>query len=446
MMRRRTLLGLGCAIGVQCVAGESPAMGRYPVGGSLSLQVPHDTSQVDPHDLSDPMAAIVGSALFETVFRLDSSGTPYPSLAQSPPTLDGVNVRVTLREGLRTSRGRALDARDLVASVERARSRGASALLSNVARPVVARGKPRVAVFRDVDPVELARLLASPLLAVVSRSSTSAAPDGTGPFRAEPSPDRLVLTRNRYAARGPAFLDQVTLIRASELTGPLRAFEARQVDVGWLGAGYYQQRSDAVPFDFGSVAWVVLRTGSEAGAWGGPGVAQRLLDGIEPSRLARLVLGSYPAQAAPISWGGGPCEILAPARSPHLAETARTLASILSAPGHEITPRVLPDAEIDRRRRSGAFALMVDLVRPIGPPGVATLLALATADDPARATSIIRTPPRLTSFAPRVLARTLRLGVVGDLRVAGAAIESVRLQPQPDGMGWDLGASYRLSA
>lgn len=410
------------------------------------MRVPHDTAQLDPHDLSDPMAAIAGPAVFEPVFRLDASGTPYPSLAQSAPVRDGANVLVFMREGLRSSRGRALDARDLVASVERARARGATALLSGIPKPVVARTQNRVAVFRDVDPVELARVLSSPLLALVSRTSSPTAPDGTGPFRADTSAERLVLTRNRYAARGPAFLDQVTLMRAGELAEPLRAFEARQVDVGWLGAGYYQQRTDAVAFDFGSVAWVVLRTGSEAGSWAGPGVAQRLIDGIPPERLAQLVIGSYPAQSAPISWGGEPCELIAPARSPHLTEVARTLASILSAPGHEITVRVLPDAEVDRRRRSKAYALMIDLVRPVGPAGVATLIALATADDPVRARSIVRAPPKLTSFAPRVLARTLGLGVVGDLRVAGATLESIHLVPQADGSGWDLGNSYRLGS
>ncbi len=446
MMRRRQAIALGLALAAHRFTRSAHAMGRLPMAGTVTMRVPHDTARLDPYDLSDPMAAIVGSAIFEPVFRLDAAGTPYPSLAQSAPVRDGATVRVTMREGLRSSRGRPVDAHDLVTSVERALAGGATALLSEISRPTVLRGQSRVAVFRDVDPVELARVLSSPLLGLSSRSSSPVAPDGTGPFRAETSTDRLTLTRNRYAARGPAFLDQITLMRAAELAEPLRAFEARQVDVGWLGAGYYQQRSDAVSFDFGSVAWIVLRTGSEAGPWGGPGVAQRLLDGIAPERLAQLVIGSYPAQSAPITWGGAPCDLMAPARSPHLIEVARTLASILSAPGHELSVRVLPDSEIDRRRRSRAYALMIDVVRPVGPAGIGTLIALATADDPARARSIVRSPPKLTSFAPRVLARTLRLGVVGDLLIAGATLPSIHLLPQPDGLGWDLGNSYRLGA
>ena len=35
-------------------------------------------------------------------------------------------------------------------------------------------------------------------------------------------------------------------------------------------------------FDMGSAGWIVLHTGSEAGAWGAPGMAQRLLDSLPP--------------------------------------------------------------------------------------------------------------------------------------------------------------------
>ena len=87
--------------------------------------------------------------------------------------------------------------------------------------------------------------------------------------------------------------------------------------------------------------------------------------------------------------------------------------------------------------------MMLDVVRPVGPPGVATLLALATADQGAGAKAIARRPPRLGSYAPRVLARTMRLGVVGELRVTGAAIGSLRLAAARDGSGWDLGASWK---
>ncbi|PKN46445.1 MAG: hypothetical protein CVU63_07550 [Deltaproteobacteria bacterium HGW-Deltaproteobacteria-20] len=86
---------------------------------------------------------------------------------------------------------------------------------------------------------------------------------------------------------------------------------------------------------------------------------------------------------------------------------------------------------------------MVDVVRPVGPAGMASLVALATADDGGRARSIVQYPPRLGSFDPRVLTRTLNLGVVGGLRVAGALAPSVVMAAAEEAEGWDLGAVYR---
>lgn len=87
---------------------------------------------------------------------------------------------------------------------------------------------------------------------------------------------------------------------------------------------------------------------------------------------------------------------------------------------------------------------MLHVVRPLGPTGLATLAALTTAVDPRAALDIVRRPPRLSSFEPRSLTRTLRLGVIGELRIAGAHSVEVRLAKAASGEGWDLGASHRL--
>lgn len=447
LIGRRSLLIAGAsAAATSLIAGGAPAMGRIPVGGKLSMQLPHDTSRVDPHDLTDPMAALVGHALFDTVYALDAHGTPYAALADGMPAREGRVTRLVLREGLRSSRGHTIDARDLTISLERARRMGAVAVLAEVPVPTLDKKEPRAALFRDVDPAVLVQALCSPVTALVSRHFSPGSPDGTGAFKAEPSADRLVLTRNRNASRGASFLEEVAIRRAADLIDPIRAFEAQSVDVGWLGSYVHQPRPGAVPFDLGSVAWVVLRAGNEAGEWGTPGVAQRLADAIPPSRLAHLALGKLPDPSGTPSWGGPVCDLIVSSASAHLVEIARTLASILSIPGHEITAAPTAPNELQQRRRTGAYAMMLDLVRPVGPPGVATLIALATADQGAGARSLARQPPRLTSFAPRVLARTMRLGVIGELRVAGAAVGALRLAAARDGSGWDLGASWRVPA
>ena len=57
---------------------------------------------------------------------------------------------------------------------------------------------------------------------------------------------------------------------------------------------------------------------------------------------------------------------------------------------------------------------------------------------------MLRRPPRMTAFDPRLVTRTLALGVLGELRVLGAHAPDLYLARNQLGEGWDLGGSYRL--
>ncbi len=441
--RRAWLISSAAALAAW--ATPARAMGRIPIGNSLTMRLPHDTSRLDPHDLHDATAAIIGASVFDTVYATDAGGNSYATLADGMPAQDGAHTRVRLRDGLRSSRGKPMDARDLVASIDRARTMGASAILDYLPRPLIERKDFHTAVFRNVHSTTVARALCSPLAALVSRSSSPTRPDGTGAFQAEPSRDRLVLTRNKFAARGPAFLDQIVIMGASDMAQPLRDFESHSLDIGWLGSGLHQARSEAIAFDFGPCAWVVLRTGNDALTWNAPGVAQSLIDAIPPERLAHLALGTAPAPRGPSTWGGPPCELYVDLASAHLVEAARALASILSSPGHEVSASPIARDDLARRRASRAFALMIDVVRPVGPPGIATLISLATADSIPHAKALMAHPPKLATFSPRVLTRTLRLGLLGELRIAGACGPGIMIGLSADGAGWNLASAYRLA-
>jgi peptide/nickel transport system substrate-binding protein len=71
------------------------------------------------------------------------------------------------------------------------------------------------------------------------------------------------------------------------------------------------------------------------------------------------------------------------------------------------------------------------------------MVALATADNPARAQEITQHPPKLGDVAARTVTRTLHVGIIGEIRVAGGRMPDVVLAPAPSGAGFDLGASYR---
>jgi peptide/nickel transport system substrate-binding protein len=445
--RRALLAGAGALLAGAVLPGRAVAMGRTPVGGRFSVHVPWPTSAIDPHDLRDPAAALFASAIADSVYALDASGNAYPTLAAALPSREGDAAVVRLREGLRTARGAALDGRDLVGSVERARARGAAAILADVPRAERHPKEPLAAVFPGADPGRVARALASPIVALLPRSFSPTAPDGTGAFRADCGAAQLTLQRNPVASRGPAFLDAIDVLRSEDLTTSLRAFEAERDDVGWLGAGLHTNRRDAARFDLGVAAWIVLSTGEAAGLFGQPGVAQRLVDALPPERLAHLGLGALPLSRGDAAWGGPPAELLVDEAAAHLVELAEAVAPILSRPGHEVTKTPVPRAELARRRARGGALLSIDLVRPVGPGPLNALLSLATADDRARAVDLARHPPKLPSgTSPRSMTSTLRLGVIAEVRLAGSVAQDVALARAAVGEGWDLGATFRRPA
>ncbi len=99
-------------------------------------------------------------------------------------------------------------------------------------------------------------------------------------------------------------------------------------------------------------------------------------------------------------------------------------------------------AEIVQRRASRGFALMLDVARPAGPGAMGALIGLATADDPAAAVALVRHPPR-TDLTPRTATRTMRLGVVAEVRVQGGRSPDLVLPSSPWGRGIDWGSAFR---
>jgi peptide/nickel transport system substrate-binding protein len=451
LIGRRALLG-GAAFSAATAALSAPrferraaALGRIPTEGKFAMTLPWPVDRIDPHDVTDPCAALFGPALFDELYALDAAGEPFPTLAADLPVVEGAKAILRLREGLTTAKGERLDAKDVLFALQRARKGTALAWWGDL--PLASlHPKDRLAVvFTTNDTARIARTLASPFFALVPRSFDPLRPDGTGAMFAEPGATRLVLRRNPNAARGPSFLEEIAIDRAEDLSSSLRSFEGKLTDLGWLGSGLHGARPGALSFDMGSVAWIVLQTGGEAGVWGGPGVAQRLLDGLAPERFQRFGLGALPAPKGDAEWGGRPCELWIRDGSAFLGELGRTLASLLSSPGHEVAVRPAPAVELAHRRATGNFSLMLGVVRPFAPSPLGSHVALAAAVDPKNAVEVLRRPPRVTTFDPRSVTRTLTLGVLGELRVMGAHAPDLHLARNPAAEGWDLGGTYRTA-
>lgn len=418
--RRAFVAALGATAGA-LVARNGHALGRIPLGGTLRLSLPFARGALDPHAADDPLAALLAPSVADTLFVLDAEQNPHPALAAELPRSTAAGARVTLRAGLTSARGKALDARDMLFSLVRARERGGVAVLAELPVPVRDATEPLAVIFPNADPKAVALALASPLSALVPRGFDPKSFDATGAFRPVASASGLVLERNLEAARGPAFLTRVEIALGGDLAEALRAFESERADVGWLGAGLYRARAGAVAFEGPSLGWVILRTGRDAGRWSAPGIAQDLVDGMPRGSLAHLGLVAGSAGRAGAAWGGGNADLVVAASAPQLVELANAVAAALSVQGQRVNVRALAPNELAALRSSGRYALMLDFVRAAGPPGRATLLSLLAAANPALAAR----PPRAPSYEPADVARTLPLGVLGTLRVSGARAQNV---------------------
>lgn len=421
---------------------QAAALARTPQGGRLELSVPWSLSRLDPHDPLDAAAALFAHAVCDPMYALDAQQQPYAALAEALPERQGAETIVRLRPGLVSARGAQLDARDLVHSIERAR-KPSGARLEAIGRPKRHPREPLAVLFPTGDVEAVARALASPLVALVPRGFDPRRPDGTGAFAARLSAGELLLEQNLRAARGPSFLDAVRVRAAPDLRASLRAFESGQDDLGWLGAGLHGQRREAVAFDLGAAALVVLVASRELGPEGRPGALQSLVDAIPRDRLAHLGLGELPNGRGGPGLSGAPVELLVDAAEPHLVEIADSLAAALGSPDTLVSVRRLGASALEERRARPGRTLTLHTLRPHGASSVEVLGALAALDDPRRAREIARRPVRGAKPASaRSLAAELRVAVVGELRVRGAAAPDLVLA-RGEGSVWDLGASYR---
>jgi peptide/nickel transport system substrate-binding protein len=440
---RRELVRGALAAGASCLLGRArlaAAAGRTPYGGRVALRVPWPLGRVDPHRLDDAAAACFGEALFDTLYAETEPGAFAPSLAESAPEPAGSRWRVRVRSGVRFASGARLDARVVAGSIERARSHDAGAWLAALPAPRVEDG---ALVFQvpSHDPRDLVRALASPLAAVVPPGFAPEQPDGTGPFRAtRVDADALLLARNTSAAGGPSFLDAITVARAPDLAASLRAFESGTDDMGWLGSFLHEPRADSASFDAGPIGWAVLRTGRDAGALDVPGTAQALADAVPYDALKALAVGP-PWASVSAAWSGPPCDLWVREDAAWLVDVARAVAASLSVPAHEVTPRPATPAEVADRKASRSFALLLDVVRPLAFDEVGAAIAIATANDPAAAHAFATHRPR-EGLLPRVVTRTMRLGVVGEIRVTGGRARGLTLPRSPSGRGIDWGNAF----
>lgn len=440
LSRRSLVLGGGASLGAACLL-RAPALfasSRPFPGGRASLRLPWPITSVDPHELGDPGAMLLGAALFDTLYTREPDGRLVPSLAESMPVKEDGRLTIPIRSQLRTAFDRPIDARDVLSSLHRLGARDGAPWLAPLGR--IERRGTRAIVVSSGDADDVSRRLASPLTSIVPLAYSPRSPDGTGAFRAEPVSGALRLTRNSRAALGPSWLEEVMVRQSPDLVSSLRAFESRQDDVGWLGRGLHEPRRDARKFDFGSVGWAVLRAGRGMSSSGKRGSVQRICDSIPFDKLAHLRPGDRWRNTAAVTLPQA-TRIYVRADAPWLIELARAVANALVPRAGASAVVTLGATELAERRAREDFPLMIDVLRPFEASSEGILLALDPSATVSRSSGRAGVSTTAPPAAPRLLARRVSLGVLADVRVEGGAHQRLMLARGAGG-GLDLACTY----
>lgn len=235
------------AQGTAATAGQAPRR-----GGEMVIALVQPPPSLDAHVTSAQAARNVTLHLYETLYARDENAKPVPELAEEARISgDGRTYVFPIRQGVRFHNGKALDAQDVVASLERYRKVGASATLLSAVDTVQATGPHEVTVtLKQVQSTFLDNLssprapIAIYTAAEAAKPANQAEPIGTGPYRfVEYKPDSHVRIarydgyspnpratgRDGLAGRKEVFLDAVTFRFMPEAGARNAAFEAGDV-------------------------------------------------------------------------------------------------------------------------------------------------------------------------------------------------------------------------
>jgi hypothetical protein len=119
------------------------------------------------------------------------------------------------------------------------------------------------------------------------------------------------------------------------------------------------------------------------------------------------------------------------------------VAAILTRTTHEVVAKPVAAAELAQRKATRNFPLAIDVARPLAHGTLGALASLSSADNPGAAEDVVKHPPKLGEVAARTLGRTLRTGVVGEVRVQGGRVADASLAQSVAGFGVDFGSSLR---
>ncbi len=330
-----TLLFSGCSEESQ-QAGQEALSGKVFIMGDTTFNAENEEYDINPHNAYSGWAAL-RYGVGETLFRYSDRMEVEPWLAVSAKAVDPLTWEIELRENVRFSNGRPMDAAALKASLDRLiethrRARGDLKIASIEADGL------RLTIRTEVPRPALLNFLSDPYGAVVDVSA-GVTPEGivvgTGPYAAEKlvTGERLELRRNEGYWGGMPGYERVRIRTISDGDTLTMALQSGEIDAayGMPYASYPIFRNGKFHFSSTATSRVFFaHMNFESPVVKDPAVRRAIAMGIDKAGFVKTLLqeNGYPA-AGPfpegVSYGGG-----SPAARPFDPEGAR---AVLEAAG-----------------------------------------------------------------------------------------------------------------
>lgn len=226
------LLGVLAAGG--CGRPDAAVPSPRTAGGPLRVGLAAPPGSLDPHHLNEFATFEVLSNVYDTLVGFDASQRVEPALATSWSSRDDHHWTFELRRGVTFHDGRPLMARDVVASLRRAREHPKSQFASYLVdvTEVRARGDHAVEILTGRPSPVLLNKLAFVFIAPADAPAEVRSPLGSGPYRLATRDGGRVVALRGFAGhwRGAPEIAEVDYVSVPA-PGRSRALLAREVDL-----------------------------------------------------------------------------------------------------------------------------------------------------------------------------------------------------------------------
>ncbi len=308
-----TILAVGLA--AQAPAGPAPRR-----GGTLRIANVGEPPTLDMSATTVGVTAIIGNAIYETLYAFDVNWRPQPMLAESHTVSgDGKTYTIRLRRAVPFHNGKEMTAEDVAASLNRwgkVGSRGVTAFRS--VDSVTAADKYTVVIQLKEPFAPLLAFLALPssAAAIMPKEVAEAAPAGpakdfigTGPYKfSEWAPNRQIrLTRfigyaprseppSRYAGKREALADELIFYPVGSVPTRIAGVQSGEFDVADQIStdAYAQLKNDprVVPEPYTVGTWLVFFFNKQSGLMANVKLRQAVMAALDMGPIMQATIGN----------------------------------------------------------------------------------------------------------------------------------------------------------